>query len=57
MSLENGIVHLASWAGNVIMPTVAGLLVVGGIVQFSRGRDGGHLAYASLVECSINCST
>ena len=28
MSFDNGILHLANWAGNVIMPTIAALFIM-----------------------------
>ena len=28
MSLDNGILHLANWVGNVIMPTIAAVFII-----------------------------
>ncbi len=35
MSFYNGILHLTNWLGNVIMPTMAGLLFAVAIVRYS----------------------
>ena len=37
MSFDNGILHLANWLGNVIMPTIAAVFIIMAIVQFSKG--------------------
>jgi hypothetical protein len=54
MNFANGILNLASWLGNVIMPTVAGLFAAAAIFHFSKGRNYQHLAYAALA--SLMCS-
>lgn len=36
MSFTNGILNLANWAGNVILPTLAGLFFAFAILRFSR---------------------
>jgi hypothetical protein len=37
MSFENGILSLANWLGNVIMPTKVGLLFAVAIVRYAKG--------------------
>lgn len=54
MSLDGAITQLASWAGNTMMPTLAGLFFAAAVYRYSRG--GGfveplHGGLASLV-CS-----
>src|SRR5947207_11444349 len=51
---ENGLLHLTNWTGNVIMPTVAGLLFAGAIYCFSKGRPYTHLSYAG--SAALKCS-
>lgn len=48
MSLANGVLNLTNWFGNVVMPTIAGLLAAAAIYHFSKGRQYQHLAYAAL---------
>ena len=54
MSLENGLLNLTNWLGNVILPTLAGLFFAGAIYGFSKGRHYQHLAYAGFA--SLLCS-
>jgi len=49
MSLDNGILHLANWVGNVIMPTIAAVFVIMAILQFSKGQEFSHSMYGALV--------
>jgi hypothetical protein len=37
MSLDGAITNLASWAGNTIMPTMAGLFFAGAVYRYSKG--------------------
>ncbi len=37
MSLDGAITNLASWAGNTIMPTTAGLFFAGAVYRYSKG--------------------
>lgn len=46
--LENGLVNLASWLGNVILPTLAGLFFAGAIYRFSRGLPPQHLTHGGM---------
>jgi Na+/phosphate symporter len=48
MSFENGILHLANWAGNVILPTIAALFIATAILQFSRNQEYSHAVYGAL---------
>ena len=54
MSLSNGLLHLTSWLGNVIMPTLAGLFAAAAIFNFTKNRHYQHLIYATLA--SLMCS-
>src|SRR5260370_1083474 len=38
MSFNNGILNLANWAGNVILPTLAGLFFAIAILRFARSE-------------------
>ena len=50
MDFYTGLLNLANWSGNVILPTLAGLFFSFAVVCFSKGRDyhqwmyGGFLA-------------
>jgi hypothetical protein len=48
MSLDNGILHLANWTGNVIMPTLAAVFIIIAIIQFSKGHEFSHGMYGAL---------
>ena len=48
MSFDNGILHLANWAGNVIMPTLAAVFIIIAILQFSKGQEFSHSMYGAL---------
>jgi hypothetical protein len=45
MSFDNGILNLTNWLGNVIMPSMAALFAIIGIVQFSKGHEFSHSLY------------
>jgi hypothetical protein len=51
---ENGLLNLTNWTGNVILPTLAGLLLAGAIYRFSKGWSCSHLAWAAFA--SLMCS-
>ncbi len=40
MSFDHGILNLANWIGNVIMPTLAAVFIIIAILQFSKGQVG-----------------
>jgi len=48
MSFDNGVLHLANWLGNVIMPTLAAAFIIIAILQFSKGRDSASSMYGAL---------
>lgn len=48
MSFDHGILHLANWAGNVIMPTLAAVFIIIAILQFSKGQEFSHAMYGAL---------
>jgi len=48
LSFDNGILHLANWMGNVIMPTLAALFIIIAIIQFSKGYESSHSVYGAL---------
>jgi len=51
---ENGLLNLTNWAGNVILPTLAGLFFAGAIYRFSKGHPYSHLSYSRLA--ALMCS-
>ena len=48
MSFDNGILNLANWVGNVIMPTLAAAFIIIAILQFSKGQEFAHSMYGAL---------
>jgi hypothetical protein len=54
MSIDGGILHLTNWAGNVIMPTLAGLFGAAAIYRLGKAQPWQHLAWAGLA--SLMCS-
>ena len=54
MSFYNGILNLTNWAGNVIMPTLAGLFFAAAIYHFSKGQAYSHLSWAGFA--ALMCS-
>lgn len=48
MSFDNGMLHLANWVGNVIMPTLAAGFIIIAIVQFSKGHEFSQSMYGTL---------
>src|SRR5579883_1736693 len=51
---DRGVLNLTNWAGNVMMPTLAGLFLAGAIYQFSKGRPYSHLGWSGFA--SLMCS-
>jgi hypothetical protein len=51
---ENGLLNLTNWAGNVIMPTVAGLLFVAAVYRFAKAQAYSHLSWAGFA--ALMCS-
>lgn len=54
MSFDGAITNLASWAGNTMMPTMAGLFFAGAIYRYSKGNPFEHLLYGGFA--SLMCS-
>jgi len=48
LSFDNGILHLANWMGNVIMPTLAAVFIIIAIIQFSKSYEFSHAIYGAL---------
>ena len=48
MSFDTGVLHLANWMGNVIMPTLAAAFIIIAIIQFSKGHDFSPMMYGAL---------
>jgi hypothetical protein len=48
MSFDSGVLHLANWVGNVIMPTIAAVFIIVAILQFSKGQEFSHSMYGAL---------
>ena len=48
MTFDHGMLHLANWLGNVIMPTVAAAFIIIAILQFSKGQEFSHSMYGAL---------
>jgi hypothetical protein len=54
MSLDGAITNLASWAGNTMMPTMAGLCFAGAVYRYSKGGPFEQLLYGGFA--SLMCS-
>ena len=54
MSLDGAITNLASWAGNVMMPTMAGAFFAGADYRYSKGGQFEQLLYGGFA--SLMCS-
>lgn len=48
MSFDRGVLQLANWLGNVIMPTLAAGFIILAILQFSKGREFALSTYGAL---------
>jgi hypothetical protein len=48
MSFDQGVLNLANWMGNVIMPTLAGLFIILAVIEFSKGREFSHSMYGAM---------
>jgi len=49
MSFTNGFLHLTNWAGNVILPTLAGLFFAIAILKFARSESSGVAMYGGFL--------
>ena len=54
MSLDGAITNLASWAGNTMMPTMAGLFFAGAVYRYSKGGPFEQPLYGGFA--SLMCS-
>ena len=54
MSLDGAIANLASWAGNTMMPTMAGAFFAGAVYRYSKGGPFEQLLYGGFG--SLVCS-
>jgi hypothetical protein len=54
MSLDGAITHLASWGGNTMMPTVAGLFFASAVYRYSKGGQFEQQLYGGFA--SLMCS-
>jgi hypothetical protein len=54
MTFDHGILNLANWAGNVIMPTLAAVFIISAILQFSKGQEFAHSMYGALAALVIS---
>ena len=54
MSLNGAITSLASWAGNTMMPTMAGMFFAGAVYRYSKNSPFEHLLYGGFA--SLMCS-
>lgn len=54
MSFDQGILNLANWVGNVIMPTVAAVFIILAILQFSKGQEFAHSMYGALASLMVS---
>ena len=52
--MENGLLNLTNWLGNILMPTLAGLFFAAAIYRFSKNNAYQQLAYAGMA--SLMCS-
>jgi len=48
MSFDHGILNLANWVGNVIMPTLTAVFIIMAIIQFSKALEFSHAKYGAL---------
>jgi hypothetical protein len=54
MSLDGAVTNLASWAGNVMMPTMAGAFFAGAVYRYSKGGQFEQLLFGGFA--SLMCS-
>jgi len=54
MSLDGAITNLASWAGNTMMPTIAGMFFGGAVYRYSKSSPFENLLYGGFA--SLMCS-
>jgi hypothetical protein len=54
MTFDHGILNLANWVGNVIMPTLAAVFIIIAILQFSKAQEFAHSMYGALAALMIS---
>jgi hypothetical protein len=54
MSFDHGMLNLANWLGNVIMPTLAAAFIIMAILQFSKGREFSQSMYGGLACLTVS---
>jgi hypothetical protein len=54
MTFDHGILNLANWVGNVIMPTLAAVFIVSAVLQFSKEQEFAHSIYGALATLMIS---
>ncbi|MBX9603415.1 MAG: hypothetical protein K2X35_20585 [Bryobacteraceae bacterium] len=54
MDFLTGLTNLTNWFGNVIMPTLAGLLFVVSVLRFSRGGSHQYSMYAGFAALMVS---
>lgn len=54
MTFDHGLLNLANWVGNVIMPTLAAAFIIIAILQFSKGQEFAHSIYGALAALMIS---
>lgn len=54
MSFDGAIANLASWAGNTMLPTLAGLFFAGAVYRYSKNGPFEQLLYGGFA--SLSCS-
>ena len=54
MNFLDGLTNLTNWFGNVIMPTLAGLLFVFSVLRFSRGAPFQYSMYAGFAALMVS---
>ena len=54
MSFDHGVLNLANWLGNVIMPTLAAAFIIIAILEFSKGREFSYSMYGALASLMVS---
>src|SRR4029450_9457522 len=54
MSFYNGFLHLTNYLGNVIMPTLAGLLFVVAIIRYSKGYPWNYSMWGAVASLMVS---
>lgn len=54
MTLDGAIVNLASWVGNVMMPTLAGLFFASAVYRYSKSAPFEHFLYSGFASLTVS---